>query len=72
MIVELDGWDFHNDRRSFEADRARDADTLEAGYVTVRITWERLHESPRREAARLKKILATRASAPARASWRPA
>jgi very-short-patch-repair endonuclease len=68
VIVELDGWDFHNDRRSFEADRARDADTLEAGYVTVRITWERLHENPRREAARLKKILASRASAPARAS----
>jgi very-short-patch-repair endonuclease len=68
VIVELDGWDFHNDRRSFEADRARDADTLEAGYATVRITWERLHENPRREAARLKKILASRASAPARAS----
>jgi Transcriptional regulator, AbiEi antitoxin len=65
VIVELDGWDFHNDRRTFEADRNRDADTLVAGFVTVRITWERLHEHPRREAARLRRILASRASEPA-------
>ena len=65
VIVELDGWDFHNDRRTFEADRSRDADTLVAGFVTIRITWERLHEHPCREAARLRRILASRASEPA-------
>ncbi len=62
VIVELDGWDFHNDRRSFERDRAKDFDTLLAGFVTVRITWERLHKHPRREAENLKRILASRAS----------
>jgi very-short-patch-repair endonuclease len=60
LIVELDGWDFHNDRHSFETDRERDAAMLALGYVTVRITWERLTQLSRREATRLKKILADR------------
>ena len=33
---------------------------LDFGYETVRITWERLHETPEREAARLHRILARR------------
>src|ERR1700729_536435 len=42
VIVELDGWKVHSNRRSFERDRDKDAALLAAGYVTVRITWERL------------------------------
>ena len=38
VIVELDSWEFHRDRSSFESDRDRDAATLAAGCVTVRIT----------------------------------
>ncbi len=60
VIVELDGWDFHQSRRSFEDDRDRDATTLAAGIPTVRITWERLTGSPDREAARLRAILRQR------------
>lgn len=60
VIVELDGWDFHNDRAAFERDRNRDADLLAAGFVTVRITWERLVLRPAPEAARLHQILAMR------------
>ena len=60
VIVELDGWDFHSSRESFESDRERDACTLEAGHVTVRITWERLHERPHQEAQRLHEILRQR------------
>jgi very-short-patch-repair endonuclease len=60
VIVELDGWDFHSNRRSFERDRDRDAALLAAGYVTVRITWERLTGAPEREAARLRAILKAR------------
>jgi len=58
VIVELDGWDFHRDRDSFEGDRDRDADQLAEGHPTVRITWERITETPAKEAARLKTILA--------------
>jgi very-short-patch-repair endonuclease len=61
VIVELDGWSYHSSRRSFERDRERDTVLLAAGYVTVRITWERLTRQPEREAARLKAILESRA-----------
>ncbi len=60
VIVELDGWDFHRTREAFESDRDRDAETLAAGFETVRITWERLKSTPRKEAARLHAILAAR------------
>ncbi|HWE11992.1 MAG TPA: DUF559 domain-containing protein, partial [Solirubrobacteraceae bacterium] len=60
LIVELDGWEFHNDRDAFETDRARDADTLHAGYRTLRITWDRLHGHADAEAKRLSEILRKR------------
>lgn len=62
VIVELDSWEFHQDRRTFERDRQRDADTLAAGYVTVRITWARLISDPGGEARRLRGILAGRSA----------
>jgi Transcriptional regulator, AbiEi antitoxin len=65
VIVELDGWEFHNTRIDFENDRDRDADTLAAGYPTVRITWDRMFETPDREAARLHRILEQRRQQPA-------
>ena len=60
LIVELDGWDYHADRVAFANDRERDAFMLDHGLVTVRITWERLHEAGEREASRLHRILARR------------
>ncbi len=47
-------------RRSFERDRERDAATLAAGHVTVRITWERLGHEAGHEAVRLHEILNAR------------
>ncbi len=61
LIIELDGWDFHNDRLTFETDRRRDADALLAGIATVRVTHERMHGQPEREAELLRGILAGRA-----------
>jgi very-short-patch-repair endonuclease len=60
VIVELDGWAFHRDRATFESDRNRDADTLTAGLVTIRITWVRMTTDPQHEAERLHKILTRR------------
>ena len=57
LIVETDGWHFHNDRQAFESDRERDAHQLAHGIATVRITRERLEQTPDREAARLHTIL---------------
>jgi len=60
LIVELDGYEFHQDRTSFKNDRERDAATLATGHATVRITWERLQDEPDREATRLHQILRAR------------
>jgi very-short-patch-repair endonuclease len=60
LIVELDGYDFHRSRSSFEGDRNRDADTLLAGLATVRVTWRRMRETPEAEATRLDRILRAR------------
>ena len=60
VIVELDSWEFHQGHRSFESDRERDTATLEAGYVTVRLTWERCTGRPHEEARRLDQILRQR------------
>ncbi len=60
LIVELDGWDFHQDRDAFERDRRRDRDTLAGGFATIRITWERMTTSSDDEAERLRAILERR------------
>ncbi len=62
VIVELDGWDYHRDHSTFNSDRDRDTDRLIADIETVRITWDRLTETPAREAARLKKLFDRRAT----------
>ncbi|HSC04863.1 MAG TPA: type IV toxin-antitoxin system AbiEi family antitoxin domain-containing protein [Solirubrobacteraceae bacterium] len=61
VIVELDSWRFHQGKPAFETDRERDAVTLSHGYVTLRVTEERLEERPRQEAERLHAILAAHA-----------
>lgn len=60
VIVELDGYDTHGTRSAFETDRERDAILAADGYLVVRITWVRLTEQPKQEAARLRQILAQR------------
>jgi very-short-patch-repair endonuclease len=54
LIAELDGEEFHQD---FEADRAKDADLVEAGNRVIRLTWARLTLEPKREAQRFRTLL---------------
>ncbi|MGI8864430.1 MAG: hypothetical protein ACR2JH_08550 [Solirubrobacteraceae bacterium] len=69
LIVELDGWDFHNSRASFESDRSRDVDIYDvAGIPTIRLTHERMKAQPGIEAARLERILKRRELELSRAS----
>ncbi len=65
IVIELDSWEFHSDRESFESDRDRDVERLVAGYWTVRITWERIKYRSAREADRLHKLLRRRRRPPA-------
>jgi Transcriptional regulator, AbiEi antitoxin len=60
LIVELDGWHSHKTRHAFETDRERDAHHLAHGTPTIRITKDRLEQTPDREAARLEAILSQR------------
>ena len=60
VIVEIDSWEFHRFRSDFEGDRDRDADQLAGGYVTVRITDDRMKHTPEQGATRLHKILRER------------
>ena len=62
LIVELDGYEYHSSRSSFESDRLRDARMLELGIATIRITWDRLMNEPQTEARRLLRILQERRS----------
>ncbi|MEA2466001.1 MAG: hypothetical protein QOJ57_127 [Thermoleophilaceae bacterium] len=57
LIVELDSWEFHRERRAFEDDRTRDAALMAAGYRVVRITWRRLEHKPAEVAALIRKLL---------------
>jgi very-short-patch-repair endonuclease len=63
VIVEVDSHEFHSDRDSFERDRKRDVVTLAAGYVTVRITDQRMKHDAEDEARRFHEILAARRKA---------
>jgi hypothetical protein len=60
VVLELDGYDGHRGRESFESDRDRDATLAAYGYIVVRITTWRLERQPAREAARLLRILELR------------
>lgn len=60
LIVEIDGWRYHKDHQSFEADRERDAMGIAHGFATYRVTHRRLTREPDREATCLKLALARR------------
>jgi very-short-patch-repair endonuclease len=46
LVVEVDGYEFHGDRDSFENDRARDAILVAHGYRVLRFTARQLRDQP--------------------------
>jgi hypothetical protein len=60
VIVEVDGYEFHSDKTTFERDREKDADAAAKGLMTVRVTGERMRQSPHKEAARSRMVLNSR------------
>ncbi len=46
LVVEVDGYQFHGHRQSFESDRRRDQQLVAAGYRVVRVTWIQLRDEP--------------------------
>ena len=62
LVIELDSRQFHTTPNAFERDRDRDADLLNAGFSTLRITDHRLKHHATSEAQRLDNILRSRNS----------
>ena len=62
LVIELDSRQFHTTTDAFETDRDRDADLLNAGFSTLRITNQRLKDRQAKEAQRLKDILRSRSA----------
>ena len=47
IVLECDGWEFHDKRRhKFESDRIRGTELTAAGYVVVHFTWTMLTRQP--------------------------
>lgn len=46
IVVETDGYRFHNSRRAFETDRRRDQSLALAGWTVLRFTWRQIVGDP--------------------------
>ncbi len=57
LIVEVDGFNYHRSRASFEDDRRRDARHAVAGRRTVRLTHRRIVYEPRELLSDLRVLL---------------
>jgi very-short-patch-repair endonuclease len=62
VIVEVDGYATHGNRRAFENDRRRDQVHAAAGYVVVRITWVQLQREALAVVAVIAQAIARRAA----------
>jgi very-short-patch-repair endonuclease len=48
LIVEIDGYAWHNSKRAFEADRAKGVKLTLAGFRVIHVTYDRIvHDAPR-------------------------
>jgi very-short-patch-repair endonuclease len=61
LIVEVDGYEFHGARTSFEADRERDAELMRRGYRVLRFTYRQVTQQPSRVAAAVSDLLSSSA-----------
>jgi very-short-patch-repair endonuclease len=57
LVVEVDGWAFHNTRDAFQQDRTRDATLMRAGYRTLRLTHDQVMRQPAWVADTLRDLL---------------
>ncbi|MEJ7875228.1 MAG: type IV toxin-antitoxin system AbiEi family antitoxin domain-containing protein [Solirubrobacterales bacterium] len=58
LVVELDSWEFHHGRDSFERDRAKSADLQAAGLRVIQVTDRRLKTERSKVAATIDTLLA--------------
>lgn len=61
VCLEIDGFEYHRERASFEADRLRDQILVADGWVVLRITWSQLINDPASVMSRINRVLRRRA-----------
>lgn len=44
LVIEVDGYEFHSDRESFERDRERQNDLVADGWIVLRLTWAMIQD----------------------------
>jgi very-short-patch-repair endonuclease len=64
VVLEVDGWPFHRDRRAFEHDRKRDRILSDAGYHVIRITVRQFTEEALALIAHIARMLDRRGRSP--------
>lgn len=60
VVAEADSFEHHSGRRSFAADRRRDAELTILGYDVVRFTWRQVVDEPRYVTDTLRRLLRRR------------
>ncbi|AGB21123.1 hypothetical protein Mycsm_00677 [Mycobacterium sp. JS623] len=60
IVIEVDGWAFHNDREVFQTDRKRQNYLTLMGWLVLRFTWLDLVEYPRRVIAEIRSAISAR------------
>jgi very-short-patch-repair endonuclease len=60
LVVEVDGFAFHNSQRAFVRDRRRDSVFIAAGMQVMRLTWHQLTRERDRTISQLAQVLARR------------
>lgn len=58
--LEVDGFEYHSSRTSFERDRRRDQDLLGLGWTVMRVTWAQLNTEQDRIVATVRRALRRR------------
>ncbi|NNF37693.1 MAG: DUF559 domain-containing protein [Gemmatimonadetes bacterium] len=62
VVLEVDGFEFHSSRRSFESDRERDGWLQAEGLLVVRLTWRQITREPMKTMVQLGRTLARRSA----------
>ena len=60
VVLETDGWEFHQSREAFEEDRRRDLCLGAHGWQVTRVTWRQIHDNPEWVIGCLRQLLASR------------
>jgi hypothetical protein len=57
LIIMIDGWTYHGNRRAFQVDRQDQNELVAAGHTVLRFTWDDLKDHPAAVAAQVQTMI---------------